>query len=354
MTGAQSKSRKGGAAAANILGAVAAPLPKAVEPELPSLADAPPSGQDWLHEIKFDGYRMLASIEQGGVILTTRKGNDWTDRVPTVANALRTIPVKTALLDGELVSLDERGASDFQRLQDALGAGHARDARLVYFVFDLLYLNGVDLRGAGLGQRKALLAELFTRVPPPFAGTIRLSDHVIGQGPAFFAEAARMGLEGIVSKQRDAPYRSGRSHAWLKMKCSQRQEFVVIGFTDPKGTRSLLGALLLATYAKGQLVYRGRVGTGFSENSLRDLHRKLAPLCGGQPTLTHAPSGAEARAAHWVRPELVAEVSFSGFTQDGLLRHSTFLGLREDKAASEVVLEEAVYDGGRRRLGFSD
>jgi bifunctional non-homologous end joining protein LigD len=347
VTGAQSKSRKSSAAAANILGAVAAPLPKGVEPELPSLADAPPSGQDWLHEIKFDGYRILASIEQGKVILTTRKGNDWTDRVPTLANALRTIPVGTAMLDGELVSLDERGASNFQRLQDALGARPARAARLVYFVFDLLYLNGVDLRCVGLGQRKVLLAELFTRVPPPLASTIRLSDHVIGQGPAFFAEAARMGLEGIVSKQRDAPYRSGRSHTWLKMKCSQRQELVVIGFTDPKGTRSLLGALLLATYTGGQLVYRGRVGTGFSEGSLHDLHRKLAPLCGRQPTLAHAPSGAEARAVHWVRPELVVEVSFSGFTQDGLLRHSTFLGLREDKSASEVVLEEA---GCNRRL----
>ena len=262
------------------------------------------------------------------------------------------MPVKTAMLDGELVVLDERGASDFQRLQDALGARPARGARLVYFVFDLLYLNGVDLRGARLGQRKALLAELFTRVPPPFAGTLRLSDHVIGQGSAFFAEAARMGLEGIVSKQRDAPYRSGRSHSWLKMKCSRRQEFVVIGFTDPKGTRSLVGALLLATYTGGRLVYRGRVGTGFSESSLHDLHRKLAPLCASQPTLAHAPSGTEARAVHWVRPELVAEVSFSGFTQDGLLRHSTFLGLREDKAASEVVLEEAGYDGSRRRLRF--
>jgi bifunctional non-homologous end joining protein LigD len=301
----------------------------------------PGATAQWLHEIKFDGYRILATVEQGRVSLTTRKGNDWTERMPTLAKALQTIPVETALLDGELVCLDKRGMSDFQGLQDALGGGPARDARLVYFAFDLLYLNGIDLRGVGLAQRKALLAELLTRIPPPFANTIRLSDHVIGQGPAFFAQAARMGLEGIVSKQLAAPYRSGRSRNWLKMKCSQRQEFVVVGFTEPKGTRSLFGALLLATYTSRELVYRGRVGTGFSEASLRELHSKLSVLCDPQPILAHAPSGAEARGVHWVKPDLVAEVSFSGLTQDGLLRHSIFLGLREDKPASEVVLEEA-------------
>ena len=256
-----------------------------------------------------------------------------------LAEALRAIPAKAALLDGELVSLDERGMSSFQRLQDALGGAPAGKARLVYFVFDLLYLDGVDLRGGGLVERKALLAELLAGIPSPFASTIRLSDHVIGQGPAFFAQAARMGLEGIVSKQRNAPYRSGRSRSWLKMKCSQRQELVVVGFTDPKGSRTLLGALLLATYSGGALVYRGRVGTGFSERSLRDLHRRLVPLCDRQPVLMHPPTGPEARGVHWVKPELVAEVTFSGFTRDGLLRHAIFLGLREDKSASDVVLE---------------
>lgn len=342
-------SRKSITATVNLSGAVAAPLPKGIEPELPSLAEAPPSGQDWAHEIKFDGYRILASVEQGKVTLSTRRGNDWTDRMPALAEALRTIPVKTALLDGELVSLDERGVSDFQSLQDALGGGSARKPRLVYFAFDLLHLNGIDLRGVGLAQRKELLAELLARVPPPFASMIRRSDHVIGQGPAFFAQAIRMGLEGIVSKQLEAPYRSGRSRSWVKMKCSQRQEFVVVGFTDPRGTRTLLGALLLATHTADELVYRGRVGTGFRESSLRDLHRQLAPLRDQKPVLVHAPSGAEAHDVHWVRPELVAEVSFAGFTQDGLLRHSIFLGLREDKAASEVILEEARPRSGTNR-----
>jgi bifunctional non-homologous end joining protein LigD len=330
---------------ANTTGAAEAPMPTGIEPELPSLVVAAPPGDDWVHEIKFDGYRILASIERGQVTLHTRKGNNWTARIPFLAEALRSIPVKTAVLDGELVALDERGMSDFQRLQDALGGAPERQAGLVYYAFDLLYLDGVDLRAVGLAQRKSLLATLLAGVPSPFARTIRLSDHVIGQGPAFFAQAARMGLEGIVSKQRNAPYRAGRSRAWLKMKCTHRQEFVVVGFTDPKGTRSLLGALLLATQTGNALVYRGRVGTGFSENSLRDLHHKLAPLRDKPPALVHPPVGPEARGVHWVKPELVAEVSFSRLTQDGLLRHSIFLGLREDKAASEVILEGPVGTG---------
>ncbi len=340
MTGAKSQPRRGGAAAVNVAGAVAAPLPKGVEPELPTPVAAPPAEETWGHEIKFDGYRILASVEKGQVTLTTRRGNDWTSRMPALAEAIGAIPVETALLDGELVSLDARGVSDFQSLQDALSCGPGRNARpLVYFAFDLLYLDGVDLRGVGLAQRKALLGEMLTHVPPPFANTIRLSEHVIGQGPAFFTLAARMGLEGIVSKRLAAPYRSGRSRNWLKVKCIQRQEFVVVGFTDPKGSRSALGALLLATYKGDELVYRGRVGTGFGEGSLRELHGKLAPLRDLKPRLAHAPVGAEVRRVHWVKPELVAEVSFAGLTQDGLLRHATFSGLRDDKKASEVTLE---------------
>jgi bifunctional non-homologous end joining protein LigD len=324
----------------SIPGAVAGPLPKNVAPALSTLASAPPTGQNWAHEIKFDGYRILASVDQGKVTLFTRRGNDWTLRLSELAEAVRTLPLKTALLDGELVVLDARGASDFGRLQDALSRGPARQATgLVYYLFDLLYLDGIDLRGVGLAQRKALLGQTLARIPPPFADTLRLSDHVIGQGPEFFAQASRMGLEGIVSKQLDAPYCSGRSRHWLKVKCSQRQEFVVVGFSDPKRSRTLLGALLLATHTGDALVYRGRVGTGFSEASLRDLHRKLAPLRASQPPVAHAPSGAEVRDVHWVKPELVAEVAFAGFTQDGLIRHSTFLGLREDKPVSEVFLE---------------
>jgi bifunctional non-homologous end joining protein LigD len=321
-------------------GAAAAAMPGAVEPALPTLVAAPPAGPGWLHEIKLDGYRILARVEQGKVTLGSRRGNDWTGRLPELAEALRVAPLAGALFDGELVSLDARGASDFQRLQEALASAPARRAHpLVYYAFDLLYLDGVDLRGVGLARRKAVLSQVIAGGPAPFAKMICPSEHVVGQGPAFFAQVARMGLEGIVSKQTDAPYRSGRTHAWLKVKHLHRQEFVVVGYTNPKGSRSHLGALLLATFAGDDLVYRGRVGTGFREDVLQALYGALTPLRDTARALANPPTGAEARDVNWVKPNLVAEVSFTGLTQDGLLRHSTFLGVREDKEAREVVLD---------------
>ncbi len=329
-----------GAALPSLPGAVAAPMPRHVEPELSTLVAAAPSGPGWLHEIKWDGYRILSQVDHGKVALYTRRGNDWTDRLPELANALRNAPIEAAIFDGELVSLNQRGASDFQRLQDALGRSPAHGPRpLVYYAFDLLYLDGFDLRPVGLARRKALLADVAARIPPASSCTVRLSEHVLGQGPAFFAEASRLGLEGIVCKQTDAPYRSGRSDRWLKVKCLRRQEFVIVGRTDPQGSRSHFGALLLATYAGASLVYRGRVGTGFSEAALRTLHQQLAGLRDSEPHFVDPPSRAEIRDVHWVKPTLVAEVSFGGFTRDGLIRHATFLGLREDKRASDVALE---------------
>ena len=326
----------------NLAGAVVSSLPKEIFPALASLATAPPAGVEWAHEIKFDGYRILTRVDQGKVTLFTRRGHDWTSRIPALAEAVRDLAVETAVFDGELVVLDSRGASDFRRLQDALAArsGRQQAVPLVYYVFDLLYLDGMDLRAAGLVLRKALLKQALARANTPGVSTIRLSDHIIGQGPAFFAQVARMGLEGMVSKRLDAPYCSGRSSSWLKVKCNRRQEFVVVGFTDPKGSRTLLGALLLATHGGKGLTYRGRVGTGFRESSLRALYRQLLPLSAGQPQLACMPPATEMRDIHWVEPELVAEISFAGFTRDGLLRHATFLGLREDKAASEVRCDE--------------
>jgi bifunctional non-homologous end joining protein LigD len=321
-----------------------------VEPALATFVATPPDGQDWGHEIKLDGYRILARKDDGRVTLYTRRGNDWTLRMPRLAEALAMIPAGTAFLDGELVSLDARGVSDFHGLQDALARGPVRNSgALIYYAFDLLYLNGIDLRDVRLAKRKALLGELLARVPAPFDRTLRLSEHIVGKGSAFFAQAARMGIEGIVCKRLDEPYRSGRSQSWLKVKCKHRQEFVVVGFSNPKGSRSHLGALLLATYSGKELVYRGRVGTGFSDDSLRALHARLVPLRAQRTPLGKTPVKAETRDVHWVQPTLVAEISFAGLTQDGLLRHSIFLGLREDKDAAEVTLEDPT--SGKPSLG---
>jgi bifunctional non-homologous end joining protein LigD len=312
-----------------------AALPASVRPQLATLVQAAPQGDEWLHEIKLDGYRVLARIDRGRVRLLTRTGQDWTARFPGVTAAAERLRAKSAVLDGEVVALDARGVSSFQSLQEALSLGRTRD--LVYCVFDLLYLDGRDLRDAPLSERKALLVRLLGAS----GKTIRYSGHVEGRGGTFYDRACRMGLEGIISKQKDAPYRSGRGTAWVKVKCVSSQEFVIVGFTDPKGTRAAFGALLLGVYDKdGALSYVGRVGTGFDDRSLKALHAKLKALERERSPLRSLPSGS-AREAHWVEPKLVADVAFTNWTRDGILRHPTFHGLREDKPPREVVREQS-------------
>ena len=328
-------------------GAKAAKLPATLEPELATLVDTAPEGDDWLHELKFDGYRLLARLENGEVTLLTRRGNDWTERMTSVAEDLAKLDVKSALLDGEVVVLDERGVSSFQSLQNALGGERGRT--LVYYAFDLLHLDGHDLRAVPLVERKALLKALLDARRSELPETIRLSEHVVGQGPEFFAKAGELGVEGIVSKRANAPYRSGRGRDWLKVKCLKRQEFVVVGFTEPAGSRSHFGALLVAVQQGGELSYAGRVGTGFTEASLRELHEKLAGLETREPPVANPPRGADARGVHWVRPELVAEVAFTEFTGDGVLRHPTFQGLRDDKSPKDVRRETPSRTPGRER-----
>src|SRR5579859_660430 len=246
------------------------PLPDIVEPELATLVERPPEGDEWVHEIKFDGYRVLCRIEGSVVRLSTRHGKDWTDRFPTLARAVQKLPVRQALLDGELVVLDAQGISSFQALQNALGKGRERD--IFYYAFDLLYLDGRDLRGLPLTERKKELAQILRKSPP----TLRLSEHVEGHGLAFLQRGCELSLEGIVSKRKDAPYCSGRTGDWLKAKCLSRQEFVIAGYTDPEGSRSGFGALVLGVHEKdGRLRYSGRVGTGFSEETLLSLRKRF-------------------------------------------------------------------------------
>ena len=245
------------------------------------------------------------------------------------------LPVKAAWLDGEVVALRPDGSISFQTLQNAFDT--QSEANLVYYVFDLLYLNGYDLRQVGLLERKQALAAI---VPSGTSELIRYSDHRDGRGKAVLAEACREGMEGIVSKRTDSVYRPGRNRNWLKIKCGHRQEFVIGGFTDPSGSRIAFGALLLGVYdEQRQFQYVGRTGTGFSERSLEAMHKRLIALKQSRSPFVNHAGGIDRRGVHWVKPELVAEVSFAEWTNEGLLRQAVFHGLREDKAAKSVINE---------------
>jgi bifunctional non-homologous end joining protein LigD len=309
-------------------------MPATLAPQLATQADQPPDGPEWLHEIKYDGYRLIARIERGEVRLLTRRGLDWTGKFPVLARALAALPAASAVVDGELVALAADGTTSFAELQDQIARGDT--SSLVFFAFDLLYRDGYDLTGAALEDRKAALAEI---VPHEAGGTVRYSDHQEGRGPDFFRHACGHRLEGIVAKRRDRPYRPGRSSDWRKIKCHRSDEFVVIGFTDPGGARHGFGALVLGYYDRaGRLRYAGRVGTGFNDSQLGDLRARLDPL-GRADSPAALPKGVPTKFVHWTEPRLVAEVRYSSWTADTILRHPSFQGLREDKSAEEVVYD---------------
>ncbi len=311
----------------------AAPPPRRFEPQLARLVTTPPSGDGWVHELKYDGYRIGCRVD-GDAQLLSRNGKDWTARFAPVAAAARVLPVRTALFDGEVAMVLADGRTSFQALQNAsLDTGAAA---LAYFVFDLLWLDGGDLTGLPLLERKARLAKVLRGVEPPF----RYADHVDGDGRRALAAACRVGAEGIVSKRADQPYRSGRGPTWVKSKCTARQELVIVGFTEPRGSRSGLGALLVGTYdAAGTLQFAGKVGTGFSQQSATELRRRLDALARPTSALATPPRGAAWRTVHWVEPRLVAEVAFTEWTADGKIRHPSFQGLREDKDPRAVRRE---------------
>jgi bifunctional non-homologous end joining protein LigD len=310
-----------------LTGAVKAPMPERVEPELATLADAPPAGDEWVYEIKFDGYRILAYLQDGKVRLRTRNGNDWTERLPSIATDLSDLAIHDGILDGEVVVLTPHGISSFQALQNALS--ESGRGQLVYYAFDLLHLDGYDVRGAPLLERKALLARVLRDAPP----SVRLTEHVEGGGPAFFARACELGLEGAVAKRKDAPYVGARTRQWLKLKCLTHGLFAVVGYTEPAGSRSAFGALVLGLEDRGELRYAGRVGTGFTEKTLQTILSKLRPMERPTPPLSNPPKGAAARGVRWVEPRLAADVAFGDWTDAGILRHPRFLGLRDDKPA---------------------
>jgi bifunctional non-homologous end joining protein LigD len=313
---------------------VRAAMPRTVEPSLCTLVSETPRGDEWIHEIKFDGYRIVARLDGGRVRLLSRNGKDWTTRFQSIANAVARLPVSRAVLDGEVCVVERDGTTSFQSLQNALSREEARG--ITYFLFDVVYLDGYDLSAASLLDRKKLLASVLAR---GHDDAIAYSDHVTGGGEAFWRKACEHGLEGVISKLASSPYRQLRSRDWRKTKCLQEQEFVIAGYTEGTGTRTGFGALLLAVNEKGHgLRYAGKVGTGFTEDTLRQLSAKLARLERSKAPLAEIPAEAR-RGVHWVQPKLVAEVAFLGWTRDGRLRHPSFHGLREDRAADEVVRE---------------
>jgi bifunctional non-homologous end joining protein LigD len=314
-----------------IPGAIRGTLPEKQAPQLAAVADGAPEEPGWLSEIKFDGYRLLIFLDNGHARVMTRNGQDWTDRLPAVASAAKRLHARTALVDGELVALDDAGRSSFALLQQALSDG--RDERLFLYLFDLLHLDGWNLRGCALRDRREALRGL-----DGWRGMLRFSDHHEGDTARMRQAACRMHLEGIICKRADAPYRPGRSHDWLKVKCSGREDFVILGWTEPAGSRTGLGALHLGFYDQQErLHYVGGCGTGFSDETLSALHEKLTGLASRPPKGLMLAGEDLDRTIHWVRPALVAETSFVNFTAAGRLRHAVFLGLNEDKSARDVV-----------------
>jgi bifunctional non-homologous end joining protein LigD len=310
------------------------PLPNFIPPELATLTDKAPAGDGWLHEIKLDGYRTAARLEVGKVRMLTRSGLDWTARFRPIAAALAVPKIRAAYLDGEIAVLGEDGVTSFAALQDALSRGQAQ--RLTYHVFDLLHLDGRDLTGLPLVERKALLQPLLAGLPK--GAPVRYSDHVLGQGPKFFAHACKLHLEGIVSKRAAATYRSRRTEDWLKVKCLSRQEFVIGGWMRSDKPGRELRSLLLGYYEGGKLVFAGKAGTGFGLAAGRELAERLGKIERDTPPFVSVPRAYQ-RGTRWVDPRLVAEVTFTTWTADNLLRHPSFEGLREDKPARAVERE---------------
>ena len=310
-----------------------ATMPHRIVPMMAKLTDKPFDHPGWIFENKWDGFRAIAEVNKGEMLLYSRSGNSFKAQYPQIVAGLEKLNVQQVILDGEIVVQDEKGRVIFQELQNFQ---NTPTEHLYYYVFDQLYLNGEDLRHLPLLERKAKLAEILKNSDP-----IRFSEHRTGNGIAFFEEAQKLETEGIMAKKADSTYLTGkRSDNWLKIKTHLRQEVVIGGFTEPKGSRKYLGALLLGVYEEGELKYIGQSGSGFNVKSLEMLHEKLLPLA--QSESPFVGKIRESRAITWVKPEIVCEISFAEWTAAGLVRQAIFEGLREDKKATDVKREKEI------------
>jgi len=309
-------------------------VPEAFSPQLATLVDRAPEG-DWHYEIKFDGYRILARILKGEVRLFTRNGHDWTERLPRQAKALQALKLKDSWLDGEVVSLNDDGLPDFQALQNAFDIGRSLD--IVYYLFDAPFLDGRDQREEPLETRRAALESALSASKSKL---LRFSEAFAADHRDIFQSACDLALEGVIGKRAGSPYVSSRSADWIKLKCRLRQEFVIVGYTRPQGSRTGFGALLLAVNDDAGLVYAGRVGTGFDQASLNAIYAQLTPLERKDSPLQKPLTSAQARGVHWVEPRLVGEVQFAQWTREGLVRQAAFVGMRADKPVEQIIHEQ--------------
>jgi bifunctional non-homologous end joining protein LigD len=334
------KPEGGFSSASSLKNARQSKMPIKINPQLPTLVDFPPEGNQWIHEIKHDGYRIVAYLNNETARLSSRNSLDWTERFQSIVEALAKFPAKKAIVDGEVVIQLSNGTSSFQALQNALkgvNTGH-----LIYYLFDILYCDGYDLTQTPLIERKTFLKQLLELIE--FEQTaVRYSDHVEGAGDVFFDRACRLSLEGILSKDALSPYVQRRSRKWVKVKCGHRQEFIIGGYTEPSGSRTGFGSLLLGFYNNEKnLQYCGKVGTGFNQKQLDTLKNFMSDIEQKTPAFINPPKGFNARNIHWISPRLVAEVAFAGWTQDKMLRQAVFKGIREDKKSEDIQRETAL------------
>jgi bifunctional non-homologous end joining protein LigD len=319
--------------------------PGFIPPQLPRLVtEVPEEDGNWIHEMKFDGYRMQGHLKNGIAHFYTRNALDWSNTFPHLLNALESLPTTNAIFDGEIVALDEKGRTHFQKLQNSLKSKN--DSHLVYYIFDILFLNGQDLRELTLLERKEILEKVLKNAPQ----NIVYSEHFTENGKEFYQVSCENELEGIISKLGDTPYSSGRNDFWVKTKCSMRQEFVIGGWSEPRGGRTGLGALLLGVYEEGKLRYAGRVGTGFDNKMLRDIKDQLSVIEAKEsPFEVNSPRD---RDVHWVKPSKVCEVSFGNWTEEGILRTPVFKGMRADKPAKDIGMEKAKKTPKKKHLSM--